>query len=282
MKRILLTAMAVLAALPAGIPGASAGTTQSPGPAVRGHGWRLSSIHLQPAPVLRPSRGPVIDSRQWSGYAAVARPDVAFRRVVAYFNIPSINCANSLGSAGIADAYQWAGLGGINSRRIEAVGVDSFCNHSGTAQYLGFYQMYPLAPMPITGVGPGDAIRVSIYFDGSLYGMTFRDLTTGRSFVTNQSCSFSRCPNTSAEVVTSRVVTGPRVGSYEDLADFGMENITNATVTSHNGTRGDLAGYSRLWSCRRYAMVDKGGVVMAAPSSLYGGRAFNIAWGTST
>jgi hypothetical protein len=56
-----------------------------------------------------------------------------------------------------------------------------------------------------------------------------------------------------------------------------MVNYTGAIVTSRAGLRGTLAP-SSLWSSGQITMVDTSNQLMAAPSPLYGGQAFNVTW----
>lgn len=71
-------------------------------------------------------------------------------------------------------------------------------------------------------------------------------------------------------------------GGY-NLADFGQENYTGATVVSANGTVGTLtSGFGKsgaqLWSGHQIVVIDPSGNPLAATGPLYGGRAYNIAW----
>ncbi len=142
-------------------------------------------------------------------------------------------------------------------------------------QYYAWYEMYPLAPVTYTGLHPGDAIRVSVYFNGSAYNLSLLDLTTGGSINTRQRCpSGSTCHNSSAEVITEDL---GRAEPVVNLADFGMDNITGASVTSGSGKHGTLTA-SKLWTSSEIVMRDRAGAVMDKPSHLYGGQAFNVAW----
>jgi hypothetical protein len=236
-------------------------------------GARLPSTHL---PYLAPQMS--VASSNWSGYAAAADSGVRIRFVSANFTVPSLNCANSpLGSSGSAYAGHWAGLDGFNDATAEQTGVDAFCDSSGTPAYYAWYEMYPLAPVAFTGVNPGDAIHVSVFFDGSAYNLVLTDLTTGGFINTTQPCpSGSTCRNKSAEVITED--PGGAVAGGFDLADFGMANYTGASVTSLTGTHGTLAAQPKDWTSTEIVMEDTGGTMMAVPSALEGGQAFNVAW----
>ena len=200
-----VVAGAALMAAPAAVASAHPVSDAGPGPTVQVHGMRaavgvrLPGTHL---PHLAPQMS--VTSNNWSGYAAAADSGVHIRFVSANFTIPSLNCANSpLGSSGFAYAGHWAGLDGFNDATVEQTGVDAFCDSSGTPTYYAWYEMYPLAPVAFTGVNPGDAIHVSVFFTGSAYDLALTDLTTGGSIDTTQPCpSGSTCRNKSAEVIT--------------------------------------------------------------------------------
>jgi hypothetical protein len=73
------------------------------------------------------------------------------------------------------------------------------------------------------------------------------------------------------------------VGGGYDLADFGQENYTSATVVSANGTMGTLtSGFGKcgaqLWSGHQIVRIDPSGNPLAGTGPLYGGQAYNIAW----
>jgi peptidase A4-like protein len=274
-----VVAGAALMAAPAAVASAHPVSDAGPGPTVQVHGMRaavgvrLPATHL---PHLAPQMS--VTSNNWSGYAAVADSGVRIRFVSANFNIPSLNCANSpLGSSGFAYAGHWAGLDGFNDATVEQTGVDAFCDSSGTPTYYAWYEMYPLAPVAFTGVNPGDAIHVSVFFTGSAYDLALTDLTTGGSIDTTQPCpSGSTCHNKSAEVITED--PGGAVAGGFNLADFGMANYTGATVTSIDGSHGTLAAQRNKWTSTEIIMEDSGGTMMAVPSALEGGQAFNVAW----
>ena len=279
----LAVAGATLTAAPAALASTQSVSHAGPGPTVQVHGMRsavgvrLPGTHL---PQLAPQMS--VASSNWSGYAVAADSGVRIRFVSVNFTIPSLNCANSpLGSSGSAYAGHWAGLDGFNDATVEQTGVDAFCDSSGTPAYYAWYEMYPLAPVAFTGVSPGDAIHVSVFFDGSAYNLVLTDLTTGGFINTTQPCpSGSTCRNKSAEVITED--PGGAVAGGFDLADFGMANYTGARVTSLTGTHGTLAAQSNNWTSTEIIMDDSRGTPMATPSALEGGQAFNVAWNSAT
>jgi hypothetical protein len=210
-----------------------------------------------------------------SGYAVIADRGRHLRFVSADFTVPTLNCANSpLGSAGLADVEQSVGLDGIRDRTIEAIGVSSVCDTTGTASYTGFYDMAPRKPVAFSGISAGDSLEASVFFDGANYRLQLQDLTTGNTTTVFQWCPrHSKCLNTSAEVLT----TGGGNGS--NLANFGVLSYTGAKVTSLRGKHGTLAPLRRYWRSVKITMVDYGGHQLAVPSVLQGhGQAFTVTW----
>ena len=279
MRKVISTTAATIAVLAASAPAlAATGSPATPKPTTRVSGLSLARVTLPRTHLPHLTPHALVTSSNWSGYAAVAKKNVHLRYVSAYFTVPSVNCTKStLGSGGVAYASNWAGLDGFNSGTVEQTGVDSYCDSTRTPQYDAWYEMYPLAPVVFSGVNPGDAISVSVYLNGSKYNLSLTDLTTGGKVRTSQPCpKYSTCRHSSAEVITEDPGNAaPQI----DLADFGLVNFTGATVTSVNGTHGTLAGNS-LWTSSKILMKDSHNKVMAQPSPLEGGMAFNIAWRT--
>ena len=272
------TAAAGIAALAlAAAPAAQAATPPPPGTTVV-HGLRATpDIHLPSThlPHLTPAAEAV--SGNWSGYAALAKTGDTFRYAITSFNIPSLNCAKSPpGTSGYAYVAHWVGLDGYSNDTVEQTGVDAYC--AGTTSspgYYAWYEMYPLDPVAFSGVGPGDAITVSVYYSGGKYNLVLKDTTTGGEINTTQTCpAGSTCENTSAEVITED--PGGAVPAY-DLADYGNVNYTNTAVTSGTGLHGTLAA-SAQWTSAEIAMEDPSSVIMAQPSALEGGAAFDDLW----
>ena len=56
-----------------------------------------------------------------------------------------------------------------------------------------------------------------------------------------------------------------------------LVNVTGAAVTSLNGTHGSLTGNS-LWTSTEIVMKGTTNKVLAQPSGLFGGKAYNVTW----
>jgi hypothetical protein len=194
-----------------------------------------------------------------------------------YFTVPSVNCAQSaLGTSGSAYTSTWAGLDGFSDNTVEQEGVDGFCTSTtGAPSYFAWYEMFPNAPVAFTGVSPGDAISVTTDKVGSNWVLTLHDLTTGGGFTTTQPCpQGAKCRDASAEVITED--PGASIPVF-DLADFGLVNHTAVLLHTSTGVRGSLVA-PQLWNTEEIEMLDGSGNLMAVPSTLYAGQAFNIGW----
>lgn len=288
MRKTIAAAVAVLALCALALPAAAA-TGGQPPPGVRFTG-NTSLMHF--APVRLPATHPphlaharrlpsgqtLTPSSNWTGYADIACSTCALRFVSTQFTVPSINCTVPA-TSGEPYAGFWDGLDGYADSTVEQTGVAATCSGI-TPKYYAWYEMYPLGPvaLSITGFGPGDAVSVSVYFNATThhYQLTFDDITQGAGFVASRPCPpGSTCGNSSAEVIAE----APHPGGILSLADFGNVFYSGATVTSRNGTQGNL-GNGYLWSSNEIDMTD-GNQVLAEPgplSNLGATSAFPISW----
>jgi hypothetical protein len=287
MKRTVLS-MAVaglaLAIAPAAITATAASAATATHPVAhalpRALNVHLPSTHL---PDLKPSsQSNVSYSGNWSGYGDTAHSGVTLRYVQADWNVPSVSCANStMGSSGDAYNSDWVGLDGLTSAdpTVEQTGTTGYCTSTtGAPTYYGWYEMYPMEPVPFGGISPGDAMDASVYFNSSTssYQLTITDTTTGGFTKVTEKCpTGSTCKNETAEVITEDPGdSAPTIG----LADFGQENFTSAQVTSRNGTKGTLSAGS-LWSSTQIDMESgSSGDHLANAGPLMGGAAFVDSW----
>jgi hypothetical protein len=280
---VVATAAAAVAMMPAASASASSATAA---PSVHLHGFHLVRNARLPRTVLpHLARNTTVDSNNWSGYAAVAKNNVALRFVESTFTVPSVNCsAVKIGTGGQTYAAEWVGLDGFNSTTVEQTGVDSFCDSAtGAATNQAWYEMYPLDPVVFSGVNPGDKIVVAVYYNSATgqYQLSLDDETTGASMQTAQSCpSGSTCDRNSAEVIEED--PGGSVAGGINLANFGTVNFAASRVTSRDGLRGTLSP-SSLWTTTDIIMQDPSGDDMATPSALTdSGANFSVTWNQGT
>jgi len=277
MKRIMLAAAALLLLSAGSATAARAATAAAPPPGVHVSGGmsyqpgtHLPATHL---PRFAPFNT-ALQANNWSGYADVACRTCAIRYVATSFTVPSVNCPKSPdGSfAGI-----FAGLDGITSQTVEQVGVEAGCS-GGTASYAAFYEMFPNPPVSFSGISPGDAISLGVYFNSATHHwqLALTDVTTGGTIATAQACpSGSSCRNSSAEVIAEAPSSSP--STILPLVDFGQLNHVAIAVTSLNGTRGAMTS-NGLWTTDSITMVSSAGKTLAQPGPVYGGKAFQDTW----
>jgi hypothetical protein len=280
---VVATAAAAVAMVPVASASASSATSA---PSVHLHGFHLVTNARLPRTVLpHLAKNATVDSQNWSGYAAVAKKNVALRYAQTTFTVPSINCsAVQIGSGGQTYAAEWVGLDGFNSSTVEQTGVDSFCTStSGTATNQAWYEMFPLDPVVFSGVNPGDTIFVAVYYNKSTnqFQLNLRDETTGSNMETSQPCpTGSSCDRNSAEVIEED--PGGSVAGGINLADFGTASFTVSHVTARDGLRGTLSP-SSLWTSTDIIMQDPSGEDMATPSPLTdSGANFSVTWNQGT
>lgn len=238
-----------------------------------GHGYAknlpMAGLRLRPAGTVF---GP-----NWAGYIAFANRNVALRYVAADFSIPSLNCANAAANATVA---QFVGLEDFNVSG-ELTGIQGTCNSDGTSSYQAFYNIGSSGGGSTGTINPGDAIQASVYYNATTKKYTFfvNDVTQGGTPLINTtvSCpSGSSCSTATAEAITDDPFDTQTQQNFP-LANYGMVNITGGVVTSRDGLKGGF-GPAKLWSSSELGIKDGGGVVMATPSSLAGGTAFNTTW----
>jgi hypothetical protein len=199
------------------------------------------------------------ESTGWAGYE-LSGADGAFSSVSASWTEPGATCVK-----GDQDVAFWVGLDGVSSDSVEQIGTEADCT-SGTASYLGWYEMYPASPVYFSSpVKPGDALSASVTFSGTrTYTLVLADATQGwTKTVTQQEAGLAR---SSAEVVTS----GPGAdASTPELTDFGKVTYTGCTVNGVSlGTQSPV----------KVTMVDDKGNVMVLPSAITSAGKFTNTW----
>lgn len=204
----------------------------------------------------------------WTGYVDKACSTCHIRYVNANFKVPTLNCANSNMGSGGAWMSLWVGLDGDGDSTVEQVGIQARCTSfaNSSARYFAFYEMVPngyvTIPVPVS---PGNSISVSTYYNQSSndYQLNFQNNTTLTGEIAIATCP-TTCDNKTAEVIAEDVGGGPP--TY-DMPNFGSVSFSSTTVTSYDGTHGDLCRGS-LWSSGKVQSVDYLGNTLATAGSL--------------
>jgi hypothetical protein len=283
MKRILLAvAVLLLAAGVATEVGIRAAEAAPVPPGVHVNGLTYQpGLHVPATQLPRSTPANATPSSEtWAGYVDVACRTCQLWSVATAFTLPSVNlnCATTPS----ASVLYWAGLDGFNDTTTEQIGAGASCP-AGTLTYFVWYQMLPQPPVAFTGVNPGDALTVSVSYNGSArnYQLVLVDLTqTGKTLTAKLPCpTGSTCKNKSAEVFTQDpfdTVTK----MFVPLADFGQAGFESIAVISRNGLHRSMTP-TRLWSTDSISMIGASKNVLVSPSPAYGGQAFVDTWHNS-
>ena len=276
MKRIVLAVATVL--LAAGVATGASAAAAAPlpnGVHVKGltyqPGVHLAAPHL---PRFTPANIGTLKSTNWSGYVDVACKTCAVRYVGASFNLPSVNCSALPDGSTVSF---WAGLDGFSDTATEQIGAAAQCK-SGAASYFLWYEMFPLIAVVFTGVNPGDAISMSVYYNAGTgkWQLVLNDLANGKNLTSVQSCpSGSKCLNSSAEVITEAASTSS--GAAVPLPNFAQVGYEGIAVTSRSGLHGSMTP-TGLWNTDAIDLVGNAGNSLAVVGPAYGGQAFLGTW----
>jgi hypothetical protein len=141
-----------------------------------------------------------------AGYAATT---TTFTSVTATWTLPTVTCTsdNDL-------VTMWDGLDGYGaSSTVEQIGVSVDCS-SRRAIYLGFYEMYPSAPVYLSSsqypLSAGDRVTSTVTHTAPAFTLTLKDTTRGWAFTSTKSLLSGR--GLSAEVIVE-APTPPKFGS---------------------------------------------------------------------
>jgi Peptidase A4 family len=224
-----------------------------------------------------------VQSSNWAGYA-VHRSGVRFKKVVAAWKQPRVDCAQySPGYSAV-----WVGLGGFSasSEALEQIGTESDCTGAGRAVSSAWYE---LVPAPSRGVNmrvsPGDTMFASVTVSGQQATLVLEDQTRHTTF--RKTLRVSPIDLSSAEWIVeapSECVSAD-VCRTLPLADFGSTKFALAGTQTTSGQSGPIT--DRSWdttkinlspSGRRFVLAGGGPTDGAAsPSGLSsGGSSFKV------
>ncbi|HEY7432788.1 MAG TPA: G1 family glutamic endopeptidase [Streptosporangiaceae bacterium] len=154
------------------------------------------------------------------GYAVTGS---TYTTVTGDWNIPTLTCTSGTSSSSI-----WVGLDGYSSPTVEQTGIDLSCVN-GTAQGVGWYEMYPAAPVFFSNpVQPGDSVSAAVTYNGSSdFTLTLTDTTQGWQHTVH--ASLAGAARSSAEAVV------------EDPSDSVFSPIHFTGVTVNGAPLGSLS-----------------------------------------
>ena len=122
----------------------------------------------------RASASPLATAEGYYGYTVTGS---TYTSSTADWTMPSYTCGAKTSNTYLAI---WTGLDGFTSATVEQVGAEAYCL-SGTAEYFGWYDLYPAAPVDFSNtLSAGDKLEASVTYDGSSkFTLTLDDVTAG-------------------------------------------------------------------------------------------------------
>jgi hypothetical protein len=129
---------------------------------------------------------------------------------------------------------------------VEQVGVEARCTSfsNSSAVYQSFWETCPGGPQPFgIPVSSGDAVSVAVYYNQSTgnFQFTFVNNTKATGSEMTEPCKHNSTCDKTTEVIVEVQTPGP---PEYDLPDFGSVSFSGTTVTSFDGTKGDLCSGS--------------------------------------
>jgi hypothetical protein len=242
----LLLSTILLSGLAVSVPTAAAASNHhwSPGPAhMRNHLYNASSTN-------------------WAGYATLTsltnpKPG-SVTQASGSWTVPTANCAgNNLATY----SATWVGLDGYSDQTVEQTGTEQDCQGT-TPQYSAWFEMYPDYAYSVNlAVHPGDHMQATVKYDGwSMYTLTLKDLTTSKTFSTDQWGFGAR--RESAEWITEAPSDNQGVLPLTKLSPV---TFTGAQATV-NGVSGTISKANRVDD--PITLVDQNNKPVLTPSAL--------------
>ena len=169
--------------------------------------------------------------------------------------MPALDCSNGQSTYSSA----WVGLDGYNDNTVEQTGTEHDCN-GGVVSYYAWYEMYPKFGYKVPlQINVGDTITSEVKYVGGQFQLTITDITTGKSFSTNQKSAKAR--RQSAEWI----MEAPWSGGVLPLANFGTANYSASGATL-NGIQGSINNSS--WQFDQINMVNSNNQLKDQTSAL--------------
>jgi hypothetical protein len=185
------------------------------------------------------TRGTVVTSTNWSGYAATGGP---FTSVTSSWVQPTGNCS------GRSDQYAafWVGLDGYSSSTVEQTGSEVDCN-GRTAEYYGWWEMYPGASVDYSNrVRPGDHFSATVTYlsTSKQFQLTLTDSSEPwTKTVTEALPGNTVAARSSAEVIAEAPCCTAN-GGILPLTNFGTVSFNGSAATTANAASASLASFN--------------------------------------
>jgi hypothetical protein len=155
------------------------------------------------------------------GYAVTGS---TYTSTTADWTMPALKCTTSGASISI-----WTGLDGYSSPTVEQIGAEAVCE-SGTAEYSGWYDMYPGAPVDFSNtLLPGDKLDASVSYASSKFTLTLQDVTQGWTKTVVE--TLAGADRSSAETIVE-VPSNLSCTPHETLASFTDDTVDGTALGS--------------------------------------------------
>jgi hypothetical protein len=218
-------------------------------------------------PVPTPPPVSSVTNTFYSGYEADLDSG-SFSRVVGTWIQPKVTCSSTAFQA----AFIWVGIQDTAGKFLEQAGSEADC-FLGRPTYYTWYEMFPKVSVktPLRAL-PGDKIKTEITVSGSVFTLRIFNLTTGHSFVTQQTQKASK-------IRAQWIIEAPSLPGRKNripLAKFSTIIFTSASATG-NGHSGPIL--DRYWGwIEKWSMKTAGGTLKDVTSNLIGTNAFTATW----
>lgn len=214
---------------------------------------------------------PTIDSTYFSGFGG-ALPGSSVSEVRGDWSEPKVTCSGTTAR----DAAFWVGIEDTTGHYLQQLGTLAVCDGTGPPTYNAWYEMFPVAPVPIDmAIHPGDRMTASVSVRGSTWRLSMTNRTTGATFTINKQRSakavialwIAEAPSTSTSDVGNHVLP---------LADYGTVTFSRCSAVVDGSSR---TLTDRSWAHFRFDMVTTNGAAKAVTSSASAdGTSFRSSW----
>jgi hypothetical protein len=169
-----------------------------------------------------------VTSSSWAGYAASSS---TYTSVTATWVQPKITCSGGASSS----ASFWVGLDGLSSDTVEQVGTEADCV-SGSAVYVGWYELYPENPVTLTQkLSPGDSVTATVSATtGDVFTLTLEDTTAG--WTNSSKHTFTEASRASAEVAAEIPGDGSTLSPGNGSVTYTKAEVDGASLGAASPT----------------------------------------------
>jgi hypothetical protein len=215
------------------------------------------------SPITRMASWPGGVSKNWSGYAGVARAGIKLTYVSAQWRVPAIQNINNTASS------MWVGIDGFHNSQLIQTGTEH-SKVNGQVLFRAWWEILPANETPLFNVRAGDLMSAYVRdISGNQWQISIRDVTSGQSFVHNFTY---RGPGASAEWILERPEFG---GKFSTLAHY---TPTGFRVAKVGGNFQPPGNPGLVYPSMAIAM-NQNGTLVSFPSRPTNGNSFNLAYG---